>query len=390
MRLRSALPDWQRRASPLARQALAVYAALVLYGSLYPFRGWRSVGFGPFDYLAAPLPHYWTTFDVVINVLGYMPLGALLVWSFYPRLRNVRAVLLAALAGGALSFCIEAVQTYLPTRVASNLDLASNALGALLGGAVGVPLCGPLLDRGYLRRLRFHWFERHTSSALTLLGLWPIAQTFPQPFLFGTGDWPRALWRSADAAITDRVLGLSPWLAEAPARLAGLLDSPTWEAVIAASNVLAFGLFASLTLRPGAPRLRLIYGLLLLTLVVKAALDDVHSLGGALDWLTPGARLGLLAAVLLLPLALRLPFGGRAMLAFVLLLVAVVLVNVLPLNPYFDVILAGWRAGQYRHLNFLAQCLARVWPFCALAWLLVSAEQGWLARRARRRAGTYS
>ncbi|MFP3561623.1 teicoplanin resistance protein VanZ, partial [Paraburkholderia sp. SIMBA_049] len=37
------------RASSLARQAFAAYAALIVYASLYPFDGWLSLGIGPFD-----------------------------------------------------------------------------------------------------------------------------------------------------------------------------------------------------------------------------------------------------------------------------------------------------------------------------------------------------
>ena len=59
---------------------------------------------------------------------------------------------------------MEAVQTYLPTRVASNLDLAANALGALLGAAIMSPATGALLDRGLLRRSRLLWFERDTAA----------------------------------------------------------------------------------------------------------------------------------------------------------------------------------------------------------------------------------
>ncbi|MFP3710612.1 teicoplanin resistance protein VanZ, partial [Paraburkholderia sp. SIMBA_009] len=65
------------RASSLARQAFAAYAALIVYASLYPFDGWLSLGIGPFDYLFAPMQRYVTAFDVVTNVLGYWPFGAL-------------------------------------------------------------------------------------------------------------------------------------------------------------------------------------------------------------------------------------------------------------------------------------------------------------------------
>jgi VanZ family protein len=43
-----------------------------------------------------------------------------------------------------LSACMEAVQTYLPTRVPSNLDLLTNSLGVALGALLrpaAVPSC---------------------------------------------------------------------------------------------------------------------------------------------------------------------------------------------------------------------------------------------------------
>ncbi|RAA76159.1 teicoplanin resistance protein VanZ, partial [Burkholderia multivorans] len=124
------------RASSLARQAFAAYAALVVYASLYPFEGWVSFGIGPFDYLFAPMQRYVTAFDVVTNVLGYMPFGALAVLALHPRHRGIAATLIAGALGVLLSGAMEALQTYLPTRVASNLDLGANALGALLGAAL--------------------------------------------------------------------------------------------------------------------------------------------------------------------------------------------------------------------------------------------------------------
>ena len=79
------------RASPLARRAFAAYAALVVYASLYPFDGWVSLGIRPFDYLFAPMQRYVTAFDVVTNVVGYMPFGALAVLALHPRWRGVAA-----------------------------------------------------------------------------------------------------------------------------------------------------------------------------------------------------------------------------------------------------------------------------------------------------------
>src|SRR5579862_6858509 len=167
------IKQWQRRPSAFCRQALAAYAALVVYGSLYPFSVWRSLGLSPFAYLADPLPQYLTVFDVVTNVLGYMPLGALIVLALYPRVRGTLAVGAALCGGALLSGTMEAIQTYLPTRVASNLDLAANAFGALVGAVLIAPATSALLDRGLLRRIRFTWFERDAAYVIGLSSLWP-------------------------------------------------------------------------------------------------------------------------------------------------------------------------------------------------------------------------
>ena len=75
-------------------------------------------------------------------------------------------------------------------------------------------------------------------------------------------------------------------------------------------------------------------------------------------------------------LALRLPRGWRAALAAAALVVALVLVNLLPVNPYFDVVLADWRQGRYLHFNGLAHWLAWIWPYAALVWLAFSDRRG--------------
>jgi hypothetical protein len=69
------MPMHKTSAWPLA----LVYAGLIVYASLFPFEGWRDQGVMPWFFLAAPLPRYWTGFDVVANLVGYMPLGFFLV-----------------------------------------------------------------------------------------------------------------------------------------------------------------------------------------------------------------------------------------------------------------------------------------------------------------------
>src|SRR5258708_19443705 len=77
---------WQP--STLARYLFVAYVPLVVYASLYPFSGWRDRGLPPLAFLTAPFPRPIPVFDVVANIIGYMPLGFLAVFAVYPWLRR--------------------------------------------------------------------------------------------------------------------------------------------------------------------------------------------------------------------------------------------------------------------------------------------------------------
>ncbi|TCK42368.1 VanZ family protein [Paraburkholderia sp. BL8N3] len=379
------LKQWQRRPSAFSRQALAAYAALVVYGSLYPFSGWRSLGLGPFAFLTDPIPQYVTAFDVVTNVLGYVPLGALIALALHPRWRGALAVCLAFVGGALLSGAMEAIQTYLPTRVASNLDLAANALGALIGGALTAPATSMLLDRGLLRRIRFTWFERDATYVIGLSALWPFAIMFPTPFLFGVGDLPHVLWDGLDPSMQDAILAWTPAAWDVPSwpdDFGALLPDDSWEALITSCSLFTALVLATLRMRERAPRMRLMLGLVAATLGAKAGASFLQSRAGlTFDWATDGALEGIAIGTVAGMLSLSLPRALRAAFAGIALVISLVLVNLLPVNPYFDIVLADWRQGRYLHFNGLAHWLAWVWPYAALGWLASAAEHAWLARR---------
>ncbi len=75
--------------------------------------------------------------DTLLNILGFMPFGAL-VYRIASRMHRLRhkpmaAAILTILAGGSFSFFLEFVQSYLPTRDSSLVDLVSNIIGAAAG-----------------------------------------------------------------------------------------------------------------------------------------------------------------------------------------------------------------------------------------------------------------
>ena len=356
------------RASASTRIALVFYLVLVAYASCYPFSGWRDNGLLPWSYLSETMPHYWTAFDLTVNVIGYVPLGALAVLAMYPRLHGAKAVLIASGSGALLAALLECVQNYLPTRVPSTLDLITNASGVLLGALLGALLAKPVLERSWLRSLRTHWFSDQASRGLIVIALWPLAQLYPQPYLFGHGQWLPTLseW-------------LSGWLDE-PIDIGNLLWSDIGididQFLLAELVITALGMSgAVLTLlcqtRRHAPRAALAIALLAAAIGAKALAHAVlFTPAYAFSWLTPTAGSGLLiGAVMLVGLSFAPPVAQRRA-AIAALAVCLLLLNVLPSNPYFLATLREWVQGKFLNFNGAAQFLSLSWPVFALWFLL--------------------
>jgi hypothetical protein len=74
---------------------------------------------------------YWK--DMAINIAGFVPLGFLITASFAPGAPFVRSALTALALGFLLSFMIEGLQFFLPTRDSSLDDLVNNTIGTAAG-----------------------------------------------------------------------------------------------------------------------------------------------------------------------------------------------------------------------------------------------------------------
>ncbi|MTW05657.1 VanZ family protein [Pseudoduganella ginsengisoli] len=364
----------QRAPSPVARATLVAYAALIVYASWYPFSGWHNQGLSPFIFLQhTAMPRYWTRFDAIINVVGYIPLGTLIVYALYPRVRRVWAFLVAALAGAFISGLMEAVQTYLPSRVSSNLDFYTNTAGATFGALLGVLTVTRLLEGSPLYRMRQRWFVQHTSQGLVLMGLWPLAQIYPQSFLFGHGQILPILsdWMSEwlDMSI-DLVELLRPGVE--------LTVEQYWlsETIVTACGMVGAGLtLLCLTRRP-SPRAWLLAALVASAIVMKSlATALLFSPENAFVWVTPGAQGGFLIGAIMLSGLVFAPHVAQRRLAAITIVLSLLIVNTTPLNPYFLSTLQGWVQGKFLNFNGAAQFLAVMWPFFALWFLLLPSHK---------------
>lgn len=356
------------RASASTRIALGFYLVLVVYASCYPFSGWRDNGLLPWSYLSETMPHYWTAFDLVVNVIGYVPLGLLAVLAMYPQRRGAKAVLLASVSGALLAALLECLQNYLPSRVPSTLDLITNTSGVLIGAVLGELLVAPVLERSWLRSLRAHWFSDQASRGLIIIALWPLAQIYPQPYLFGHGQWLPTL----SAWLTD-------WL-DAPIDIGNLLWSGIGieidQLLIAEVVITALGMSgAVMTMlcqtRRHSPGAALAIWLLAAAIGTKALAHAVlFTPSDAFSWLTPSAVSGLLVgAVMLVGLSFAPPVAQRRA-AITALAISLLLLNVLPSNPYFLATLSEWVQGKFLNFNGAAQFLSLCWPVLALWFLL--------------------
>ena len=120
--------------------------AMVIVGSLVPFSfdlslvtGRGRPGLSQFGWPITPAE------DLVANFVGYLPVGVLVYLLFISATRRAGSSAMAALAlAVAMSTALEWLQTMMPSRIASWMDVCTNGLGAAAGiaGAAVVAATG--------------------------------------------------------------------------------------------------------------------------------------------------------------------------------------------------------------------------------------------------------
>ena len=353
-------------ASPLA----SLYAALIVYASLYPFSGWRVPGVSPWAFLALGWPRWWTWFDLVANLLGYVPLGALVFGALVRTGSKARTALVLAFGAGlALSLTMELLQNFLPRRVSSNVDLGLNALGALCGAGLGwiVHHRGGI-DRWQVARDR--WFIRRSAGALALLLLWPFGLLLPLPVPLGVGQ----VLARVQVAIADAVQGtvLAPtfesWMTAGLNRVA---LSPAGDFALIGLGLLAPCMIAFSVAQPGWRRIVLAFGATALggaatTLSTALNFGPEH----ALAWRTPQALTALAAGLSIAVLLSAVPRRAAAGLGLMALTALVTIIAQAPADPYFAQSLSLWEQGRFIRFHGAARWVGWLWPYAAILYLL--------------------
>ena len=350
-------------ATPLA----ALYAALIVYASLFPFGDWRNQGLNPLTFMWQGWSPYWTRFDLGINIIGYLPFGFLLAAVFLRSGRTRYTVVLATLLAALLSFAMEFTQGFLTTRVASNVDWATNALGAWLGAllALGLARAGALARWSLVRS---HWFVDDARGGIVLMALWPVALMFPTAIPLGLGQISERL----EETLAQWLAGtqLLDYLPVREIELQPLL--PMAEVLCVFLGALIPALLGYCIIKGGLRRSTWAVGVLLMALAATA-LSAALSFGPerAWDWLALPTRLGLGVAFVMALLLIFIPRRLAAALTLLALGVYLGVLNQAPLGPYFEINLHSWEQGQFIRFNGLLQWLGWLWPFAALVYVLM-------------------
>jgi len=341
-----------------------LFAGLVVYASFYPFTGWRFQGVVPWAFLQAPLPQYWTGFDVVANLVGYMPLGFLLALAMLRSNWRRTAWPFAVVLSALLSLLVEALQNYLPMRVPSNLDFFLNVSGATLGAST----CWMLERLGGLRRwsqFRADWFDPGAHGGLVLLALWPFALLYPVSVPFGLGQVAERLGEGLRRMLVD-----TPFLEWLPLRVQAPLPlSPLAEAFCVTLSLLAPLLMGYADMRSVLRRLAFA-ALFFFCAVATASLSSALTYGPdhIWSWISLHAGLGLFLAMLVALAMLGLPRRVCTVGMLLSLAVSLSLLNRAPESPYLAQSLEVWEQGRFIRFHGLSQWLGWLWPFAALVF----------------------
>jgi VanZ family protein len=347
----------RQHSTQLPQYFAVLYGAMIVYASLEPFSAWMAPIPGTPFFLLAPWPPRYTRFDILVNVVAYVPFGLALA-LIGARTSPLARFAIGTGGGALLSLCLESAQMYLPTRDASAIDLLSNTAGAAHGALVAMIFSVMTGWRRAIQAWRQRVFleGRRGDLGLALLGIWLLAQVNPGIPLF--------------AATFDPSLELT-------SDRAGTL----LQAAQSAFNVVGVGLFLALLVRQ---RQYLGWAVLLLIgfeLVLKGCAASFLLRQEVMEtWLKPGVSIGIVLGAVALLAAIWLPRPMRTTLCAIALLSSLVAPLLAPdmWQARAPIALFDWPYGQLLNFNRLTHAVLVVWPVLASAYLLwLAGQPGW-------------
>jgi hypothetical protein len=201
-----------------------------------------------------------------------------------------------------------------------------------------------------------------------LLALWPFALLFPAAVPLGLGQ----VLERAENTLAEW-LEATPFLEWLPVREIEL------QPLVPAAELLVVALGAFIPCLLGYTVLRSTGRRAVFAACAIALGAGVTALSAALSWgpahawawlsqpVTVGLAFGLVLALLMLPV----PRRGCAAVLLLALVVHLSVLNQAPASVYFADTLQAWEQGRFIRFHGLAQWLGWLWPYAALAYVLL-------------------
>jgi VanZ family protein len=312
------------------------YTLLVLYASLTPFTGWRDPGYDVLDFLRPPLPRYVQAFDIIVNVLAYVPVGLLAALALGSSVHPVFVALFGTAVGAGLSLSMEVSQAYLPGRISSALDLITNVAGGALGARLFLP--GGRTDLGIA--LVALWFFSQLDPSLPLLGV----------VFFSNGIQAQLAGLGADS--TYRMLG----------------------PVSVCLTLMSLGMLLMLLMRSNRSALAALAVLVWVAALMKlGAASMLLRSEAAFLWVSNEIVWAIMLGAALVALAALLPRRRLMALCAISLIGTVLLTFVRPDEVQSFLSLRFFRFSDLQLIRYtsLSATVAAVWPYVALGYLIV-------------------
>ncbi|OGL47113.1 MAG: hypothetical protein A2W05_06765 [Candidatus Schekmanbacteria bacterium RBG_16_38_10] len=330
--------------------SLVLFTLLLIYGTLYPFSGWRWTD-DSIDSLILRWPQYISRNDMLTNFIVYVPLGFFAVRLLSEYLCPITIILITTITGVAFSFTLEFLQAFLPNRVTSILDILLNVSGTFAGAVFSVIIGSRTSIGRKLLILRDNMFLQGYLSnlGLIILGLWALSQLSPLVPSFDIGNLR---------------YGLKP--------LWHTLNNPDllniYEMAIYALNIVGLGLLITTLIRPNHSVMKIFPLFVIVVILLKI---PVVSRQISLE-----AVLGVIGGLSLISFMRHFKRPFLIVSATASFIIGFIINELYQKSDFYtQTHIFNWMPflGQMSNINGLADIVSDIWPFMALAYLALLA-----------------
>ena len=321
---------------------LIVYLLLLIYGTLFPLSELQALSKDWNEIINDILTAKISRADLITNSLIYIPLGFLSfqLLSKSPWLN----VIIASFIAISLSFTLEFIQLYLPSRTSAISDLILNSTGGFIGSMIALSISDKSYTGHRVQALKNHLFDdnKYSNAGLLVIFFWCMSQLMP---LVPSLDW--GFFKNS----------LKPFIY----LLNQQADFNGYRFSFYIFSFSSIGLILSITLKRHQPIIPLFAGLALFVLIAKIFIINRQ--------LSPEALSGFFISLILLAMLDQISLKTKAAIGISTILMAILSSELEPIqNASLNDFIWVPFIAQMKSFNGFIDMLIGMWPYMCLAF----------------------